>query len=48
MKRNIGNDGGWGFDGKQDADVTIVEACALAYWGAMTTKRDPKRKAKVF
>ena len=40
-KRNIGNGGGWGFGGE---DSTPIEACALALWGAKTSKRDPKRK----
>ena len=48
MKRNIGTDGGWGYAGIADADVTLVDACALAYWGVMTTKRNPSRKARVF
>jgi hypothetical protein len=48
MKRDIGHEGGWGFQGIADADVTLVEACSLAYWGVMTTKRNPARKAKVF
>lgn len=42
-KRQIGTDG-WGFAG---ADPTPAEACALAYWGAMTTKRRAGRKMKV-
>ena len=28
--------------------ATVIEACALAYWGAMTTKRNPERKAVVW
>lgn len=43
-KRKIGADGGWGFGSTDYADSTLVEACALAYWGAMTTKRNPRRK----
>jgi len=46
-RREIGTAGGWGFEGNADADATLVEACALAYWGAMTTKRKPGRKAVV-
>ena len=38
-KRPIG--GGWGFGGEDSAPI---EACALALWGAKTSKRDPKRK----
>lgn len=46
-KRPIGNNGGWGFATTDEADATLIEACALAYWGAMTTKRKPGRKAVV-
>lgn len=46
-KRRIGNNGGWGFESTDEADATLIEACALAYRGAMTTKRKPGRKAKV-
>ena len=47
-KRRIGNHGGFGFQSTDEADATLVEACALAYREAMTTKRDPGRKAVVF
>lgn len=47
-KRRIGNDGGWGFSSTDDADAALIEACALAYWSAMKTKRNPNRKAVVF
>lgn len=43
-KRNIGSSGGWGFAG---TDSTLIEACALAYWGAMNTKRNPGKKIRV-
>ena len=33
--------GGWGFGGENSAPI---EACALALWGAKTSKRDPNRK----
>ena len=33
--------GGWGFGGEDSAPI---EACALALWGAKTSKRDPNRK----
>lgn len=47
-KRRIGSDGGFGFEpNAPDADATPVEACALALWAAMTTKRDQRRKARV-
>lgn len=39
IKRPIS--GGWGFGGE---DSTPIEACALALWGAKTTKRDPNKK----
>ena len=46
-KRRIGANGGWGFQSTEEADATMVEACALAYWVAVTTKRKPGRKAVV-
>ena len=48
VRRKIGNGGGWGFSSTEDADATLVEAAALAYWAATTTKRKPGRKAVVF
>lgn len=47
VRRRIGSNGGWGFSSTEGADATMVEACALAYWAAMTTKRRPGRKAVV-
>ena len=41
-KRPIG--GGWGFGGD---DSIPIEACALALWGAKTSKRDPSRKMRI-
>lgn len=46
-KRNIGHEGGWGFDGLFGVDISLVDAASLAYWGVKTTKRDPKRKGRV-
>lgn len=46
-KRKIGNYGGWGFASTEQADASLIESAALAYWGAMTTKRKPGRKAVV-
>lgn len=46
--RRIGTTGGWGFQSTDEADATLIEACALAYWAAMTTKRDPHRKAEIW
>lgn len=48
IKRKIGNDGGWGYQGYAGMDITPVEACSLAYWSVKNTKRNPGRKAKVF
>lgn len=39
VKRPIG--GGWGFGGENSAPI---EACALALWGAKTSKRNPGKK----
>lgn len=36
--------GGWGFGGNNAAPI---EACALAFWGAKTSKRDPSRKMRI-
>ena len=47
-RRPIGTDGGFGFKSTDTADATLIEACALAYWSASTTKRNPARKAVVF
>lgn len=47
-RRALGSGGGYGFASTEEADATLVEACALAYWGAMTTKRNPERKAVVW
>lgn len=42
VKRPIG--GGWGFGGD---NATPIEACALALWGAKTSKRDPSKKMRI-
>ena len=47
-RREISTGGGWGFRSTDEADATLVEAAALAHWGATTTKRDPRRKAVVW
>lgn len=36
--------GGWAFGGP---DAAPIEACALALWGAKTSRRDPARKMRV-
>ena len=41
-KRPIG--GGWGFGGENSLPI---EGCALALWGAKTSKRDPTRKMRI-
>ena len=41
-KRKIG--GGWGFGGENSLPI---EAAALAFWGAKTSKRDPNRKQRI-
>ena len=46
-KRRIGTSGGFGFETTENADATLIEACALAHWGAMTTRRNPGRKAVI-
>lgn len=46
-KRPIGGNGGWGWGGIGDIDSSPVEAVSLAYWGVMTTKRDPARKVRL-
>lgn len=42
VKRPIS--GGWGFGGDNSGPI---EAAALAYWGARTTKRDPSREMRI-
>lgn len=44
IKRKIGGAGGFGFGGESP---DIVESASLALYGAMTTKRNPNRKAVV-
>lgn len=43
-RREIGRGGGWGFGGESSAPI---EAAGLALLGLTTSKRNPKRKAKV-
>jgi hypothetical protein len=42
VKRPIS--GGWGFGGE---DPAPIEACALALYGAKTSKRDPAKKMRI-
>lgn len=44
VRRKIGNTGGFGFGGEHPE---VIESCALALYGARTTKRNPRRKAVV-
>ena len=46
-KRRIGADGGYGFESSGKGDAVVIEACALALWAALTTKRDQRREGKV-
>lgn len=46
-RRRIGMDG-FGFADTETGDATLVEACALAYREAMTTRRRPGRKAVIY
>lgn len=46
-KRPIGKDGAWAWGSSGGWDLTPIEAASLAFWGVMTTKRNPGRKAKV-
>ena len=43
-KRAIGHMGGWGFGGDNSLPI---EACALAFWGAKTSKRNPAKKMRI-
>lgn len=43
-KRLVGKAGGWAFDDAGDISAITLEACALAYMGAMTTKSRPGGK----
>ena len=46
-RRRIGQNGGFGFASTDEADATLIEACALALWGCKTSKRDPSRKMRI-
>ena len=43
-RRKIGSSGGWGFGGENPIPI---DACSLALWGAMNTKRNPGRKQRI-
>ena len=44
IRRNIGNNGSWGFGGENPIPIT---AASLAVWGVKTARRDPRRKGLV-
>lgn len=46
-RRDIGKEGGFGFQSGNETDITPLEASCFALWGVRTTKRDPNRKAVV-
>lgn len=46
-RRYIGKAGGWGFEGGEDVDASLIEACCWALWGVKNAKRKPGRKAVV-
>ena len=46
-KRPIGDSGGWGWSCNNDMDSSPIEAISFAYWGVMTSKRDPSKKMRV-
>jgi hypothetical protein len=39
-RRKIGTSGGYGFESKDNADATVLEAVALAHWQASELRRD--------
>ena len=45
--RRIGRDGGFGFESNENADATLVEACAQAYWCAMSIRRNPHQELRI-
>lgn len=47
VKRPVGHGGGFGWAASGAADVSPLEAASMAYWGVMTTKRDPGRRARI-
>lgn len=47
QRRAIGTAGGFAFKGYNGADMSPLEACSLALWGAKTSKRDPSRKLRI-
>lgn len=46
-KRDIGKDGGYGFQSGNETDITPLEAASFALWGVRTSKRNPNRKLRI-
>lgn len=46
VRRPVGRGGGWGFGSDGASDSTAIEACALALYGARTSKRNPRRRQR--
>lgn len=46
-KRDIGKEGGFGFQSGNETDITPLEASCLGLWGVRTSKRNPNRKLRV-
>ena len=46
VKRRIGNDGGWGL-GNGKVDCAPAESVVFAYYGVMTSKRNPNKKLRI-
>ena len=47
VRRDIGRNGGWGFGSAEGHDSTPIEAASLALYGAMTTRRNPRKKQRL-
>lgn len=46
-RRRIGSGGGFGFQSNTSANAEPVEACALAYWCAMSIRRNPQTELRI-
>lgn len=46
-RRRIGAGGGFGFESNASANAEPVEACALAYWCAMSIRRNPQTELRI-
>lgn len=48
VRRKIGNQGGWGWQGiGEEDDVTLLDSATFAFWGAVTTRRRSDRRQEV-